>query len=71
MPLFDVAFTLVPSIKAQEAGKEETLLVAATSVCAKDMASAIALIASQNADKMKQEDGSTLKTHVRQFPPTT
>jgi hypothetical protein len=71
MPLFEVAFTLVPSIKAQESGAEETLLVPPTAVCAKDNASAIAILAGRTGEKMNTTDGSTLKAHVRQFPPTS
>lgn len=68
MPLFEVVLTLVPNIKAQESGAEETLLVAPTAVCAKDGASAIAIVSSQNANKIRISDISTLRTHVRQFP---
>ena len=71
MPLFEVAFTAVPNVKAQEAGAEEKIVTVPTPICAKDMASAIALVAGANAAGIKLEDGSTLKAHVRQFPPTT
>jgi hypothetical protein len=70
VPLYEVAFTLVPSIKAQEAGAEETLLVPPTPICAKNEAAAIALVASTNAAAVKPEDGSTLKAHLRPFPST-
>lgn len=70
MPLFEVAFTLVPSIKAQEAGAEEKIVLGPTAVCAKDSASAIAVVAGGNAEAVKPVDGSTLKAHIRQFPPT-
>jgi hypothetical protein len=67
MPLFQVAFTLVPNKKAQEAGAEETLLVPPTPVCAKDATSAIARVAADNATKIQGTDGSTLKSHVSPF----
>lgn len=70
MPLFEVAFTLVPSIKAQEAGQEEQIVLGPTAVCAKDMASAIAVVAGGNGDKIKPVDGSTLRPHCRPFPST-
>lgn len=69
MPLFEVAFTLVPNVKAQESGQEETLLVGPTAVVAKDAVSAVASVAAQNATKMQTTDNSTLKTHVRDFRP--
>lgn len=69
MPLFEVAFTLVPNIKAQESGSEETLLVPPTAVMAKDTAAAIAVVAGQNAAKLATSDNSTLKSHVRDFRP--
>lgn len=70
MPLFEVAFTLVPNIKAQEAGAEETLLLGPTAVVAKDATSALARVSADNATKLKDTDGSTLKTHVRAYPPS-
>lgn len=70
MPLFEVAFTLVPNIKAQEAGDEEKIVVPPTAVCCKDAAAAIAVVAGANAEKIKPVDGSTLRPHVRHFPLT-
>lgn len=67
MALFMVGFTLVPNIKAQEAGEEETLLVAPTPVCAKSGPAAVALVASQHADKITASDGATLVTHIFQI----
>lgn len=68
MPLFEVAFMSVPSIKAQEAGQEEQILLPPTPVAAKDGPSAIAVVASQNAAKLTVADGSTLRSYLRQFP---
>lgn len=69
MPLFEVAFTFVPSIKAQESGAEESIAVAPVSVCAKDGAAAIAVVAARNGNALNEpKDGSTLRAHVRPFP---
>lgn len=70
MPLFEVAFTAVPNVKALESGKEEEIVLPPTSVIAKDSAAAVAAVAAAHSAAVTVTDNATLKTHVRMFPPT-
>lgn len=64
--VFNVTVTSVPTLRAQENGDEETIIVPSEQVVAKEQNAALLLAGANNADAINKVKGSTLRAIVQQ-----
>ena len=65
MALFAITVLKTPSVKAQEAGEVETIVVPGTEVVAYDTSAAICLIGAEHADAIKALEGAKIRVIAR------
>lgn len=67
MALFAITILKTPSVKAQEAGEMETIIVPGTEVVAHDTSAGICLVSAANAEKINalKEEGAKIRVIAR------